>query len=172
MRFDAFPASSPQAYPKMSWKTLAFPAPRVVPFEEFPSPAAAPHHCGRCPLAIAACSIRSSLCDRSRRDSNGGRSRAYRPPKWANLPRSRCSAPTTPGSAEAVLCGAEWVWSSAGEPTDSIPASQAKPESTDRGRVSVSVAAPKTIAPSTSSVARRRRQRRFDETADFRALLR
>jgi hypothetical protein len=33
---------------------FAFPAPRVIPFEEFPSSAAVPHHCGRCLLAVAA----------------------------------------------------------------------------------------------------------------------
>jgi hypothetical protein len=28
------------------------PATRFTPFEDFPSPAAAPHHCGRCPPAV------------------------------------------------------------------------------------------------------------------------
>jgi hypothetical protein len=42
---------------------VAFPAPRVIPFEEFPSSAAVPHHCGRCPLAFAARSPRPDLPD-------------------------------------------------------------------------------------------------------------
>jgi hypothetical protein len=54
--FDAFPASGIPHHPEVDWMTLAFPASRVVPFEEFPSSAAAPHHCGRCPPAVAACS--------------------------------------------------------------------------------------------------------------------
>jgi hypothetical protein len=33
--------------------TEALPAPRIVPFEEFPSSAAVPHHCGRCPHGVA-----------------------------------------------------------------------------------------------------------------------
>lgn len=34
--------------------SFAFPATRFGPFEGFPSPTAAPHHCGRCPLVVAA----------------------------------------------------------------------------------------------------------------------
>jgi hypothetical protein len=32
--------------------TRALPATGFTPFEEFPSPAAAPHHCGRCPPVV------------------------------------------------------------------------------------------------------------------------
>jgi hypothetical protein len=35
-----------------SCKTSVFPASRIVPFEEFPSSAAVPHHCGLCPPAV------------------------------------------------------------------------------------------------------------------------
>jgi hypothetical protein len=41
-------------HPKVCWTSSPFPAPRVVPSEEFPLSAAVPHHCGRYPLAIAA----------------------------------------------------------------------------------------------------------------------
>jgi hypothetical protein len=54
MEFDAFPASGFPAHPKVAWKLVTFPAPRVIPFEEFPSSAAVPHHCGRCPPAVTA----------------------------------------------------------------------------------------------------------------------
>jgi len=59
--FDAFPALAPRSSPEgLPGEAIAFPAPRIVPFEEFPSSAAVPHHCGRCPLAFAA---RSSHLD-------------------------------------------------------------------------------------------------------------
>jgi len=35
------------------WIPLAVPATRFTPFEDFPSPAAVPHHCGRCLPAVA-----------------------------------------------------------------------------------------------------------------------
>jgi hypothetical protein len=49
---------SPSAARKQLWRPLAFPATRFTPFEEFPSLAAVPHHCGRCPPTIAfRCSV-------------------------------------------------------------------------------------------------------------------
>jgi hypothetical protein len=63
VEFDAFPASGIPAHPKVAWMVVAFPAPRVIPFEEFPSSAAAPHHCGRCLLAFTARSPRPDLPD-------------------------------------------------------------------------------------------------------------
>jgi hypothetical protein len=50
-------------HPKMAWKLVTFPAPRVIPFEEFPSSAAVPHHCGLCPLAVSARSPCPNLLD-------------------------------------------------------------------------------------------------------------
>jgi hypothetical protein len=61
--FDAFPGSGFPAHPKVSWMAFAFPAPRVIPFEEFPSSAAVPHHCGRCPLAVSTHSPRPDPLD-------------------------------------------------------------------------------------------------------------
>jgi hypothetical protein len=60
-----FPSRLP-AHPRVPCKAFAFPAPRVIPFEEFPSSAAVPHHCGLCPPAIAARSPCPDLLDRSR----------------------------------------------------------------------------------------------------------
>jgi len=60
-----FPSRLP-GHPRVSCKSFAFPAPRVIPFEEFPSSAAVPHHCGRCPPAIAARNPRPDLLDLSR----------------------------------------------------------------------------------------------------------
>jgi hypothetical protein len=60
-----FPSRIP-GHPRVSCKSFAFPAPRVIPFEEFPSSAAVPHHCGRCPLAFAARFPCLNLLDRSR----------------------------------------------------------------------------------------------------------
>jgi hypothetical protein len=51
------------------WMVVAFPASRVIPFEEFPSSAAVPHHCGRCPLDV---STRSPRPDCPTLRSSGG----------------------------------------------------------------------------------------------------
>jgi len=49
---------SPSAARKQLWRPLAFPATRFTPFEEFPSLAAVPHHCGRClPTVAFRCSV-------------------------------------------------------------------------------------------------------------------
>jgi hypothetical protein len=62
------------------------PATRFTPFEEFPSSAAVPHHCGRCLLAVA---VRRSTAEvgrsRSLHSTAFGRSRARNPLAW--LPR-------------------------------------------------------------------------------------
>jgi hypothetical protein len=55
--------------PKAPCKTVAFPAPHFIPFEEFPSSAAAPHHCGRCLPVITARPSRPNQLDRSRAHS-------------------------------------------------------------------------------------------------------
>jgi hypothetical protein len=60
-----FPSRLP-GHPRVSCKSFPFPASRVIPFEEFPSSAAVPHHCGLCPLAFAARSPCPDLLDRSR----------------------------------------------------------------------------------------------------------
>jgi hypothetical protein len=45
------PGTEPAREP--SWIPLAVPATRFTPFEDFPSSAAVPHHCGRCLHAVA-----------------------------------------------------------------------------------------------------------------------
>jgi hypothetical protein len=53
-----------------------FPAARFTPFEEFPSSAAVPHHCGRCPHDVGSCRDRenaealSSMSTRANRSSH------------------------------------------------------------------------------------------------------
>ena len=65
MEFDAFPVSASRSPEGGSGRTFTFPAPRVIPFEEFPSSTAVPHHCGRCPPDIAAHSPCPDLLDES-----------------------------------------------------------------------------------------------------------
>jgi hypothetical protein len=62
------------------------PATRFTPFEEFPSSAAVPHHCGRCLLGVTAHrSTAGSGRSRSLRSTAPGRSRSRNPRAW--LPR-------------------------------------------------------------------------------------
>jgi len=39
-------------FPSKRWVSIPFPATRLAPFEEFPSPIAVPRHRGRCPPAV------------------------------------------------------------------------------------------------------------------------
>jgi hypothetical protein len=53
--FHAHRGQKPEAVRRRSGARdpeVAFPATRFTPFEVFPSPTAAPHHCGRCLLAV------------------------------------------------------------------------------------------------------------------------
>jgi hypothetical protein len=77
--FDAFPAPGAQDHPKVPWETITFPASRLIPFEEFPSSAAVPHHCGHCPPAVAARSPRPDPLGwrRAWRLSTSGRSHRF-----------------------------------------------------------------------------------------------
>jgi hypothetical protein len=47
-----FMRPEPSATRRRHRYSLALPATRFTPSEDFPSPAAVPHHCGRCPLAV------------------------------------------------------------------------------------------------------------------------
>jgi len=57
-------------------ETALIPAARFTPFEEFPSSAAVPHHCGRCPHDVGSCRDRenaealSSMSTRANRSSH------------------------------------------------------------------------------------------------------
>ena len=56
------PDPVPSCHPKVSLATWTrFPAARFIPFKGFPSSAAVPHHCGRCPLIVGCQSPRSCL---------------------------------------------------------------------------------------------------------------
>jgi hypothetical protein len=66
---------SPSAARRRPWKPLAFPATRFTPFEEFPSSAAVPHHCGRCHLAVTTATPALFGRNRSERRPFPGRSR-------------------------------------------------------------------------------------------------
>jgi len=100
--FDAFPAGLPGASPGgRPGEAFAFPAPRIVPFEEFPSSAAVPHHCGRCPLDVSA---RSPRPDCSMWWSSGGScafGRSFRFPSLAPA-RAGAVAGAAPPAAEAL----------------------------------------------------------------------
>jgi len=55
MKFATFlglATHNPQPKPTISGKHPPFPAARFTPLEEFPSPVAVPHHCGRCPPVV------------------------------------------------------------------------------------------------------------------------
>jgi hypothetical protein len=68
-----------------------FPATRFIPLDEFPSSAAAPHHCGRCPLVVTTC---STPCSRALR-----RVRFARPATTTSRDRRSRTAPTEAGVA-------------------------------------------------------------------------
>ena len=69
-----------------------FPATRFTPFEEFPSSAAVPHHCGRCLRAVTVHRpIVGMGRSRSPRSPASDRGRARNPPTW--LPRETALAP-------------------------------------------------------------------------------
>jgi hypothetical protein len=59
MGFTAFPpfANPDTGRIQRLAPSKGIPAARFIPFDEFPSSAAVPHHCGRCPPAITACSV-------------------------------------------------------------------------------------------------------------------
>jgi len=89
---SAFPEPRPERTPHASVKCSdpslvlsgGIPATRFVPLDEFPSSAAVPHHCGRCPLAVATCSA-----PRPTRSEERASCDPPRPPAEAG---SRCAA--------------------------------------------------------------------------------
>jgi len=52
LRFWMAPPKVCRPKPTPNGEQTPFPATRFTPLEEFPSPVAVPHHCGRCPLAV------------------------------------------------------------------------------------------------------------------------
>jgi hypothetical protein len=106
--FDAFHAWSRHRHPKVVLASPALPASRVVPFEEFPSSAAVPHHCDRCPLAVAACSDEVRACRSGpSRYRGGGRSllasrSAPSTCHWVHRPLRRHPLPDAAVSAAPV----------------------------------------------------------------------
>lgn len=53
MRFAVFPSRAARCTRRWPCAARVFPTTRLIPFEEFPSPAAVPRHRGRCPLVVA-----------------------------------------------------------------------------------------------------------------------
>jgi len=52
LRFQVLPPPSASRSQRLMGDGPLFPHARFTPFEEFPSPVAVPHHCGRCLLAV------------------------------------------------------------------------------------------------------------------------
>jgi hypothetical protein len=53
MRFAVFPSRAARCTRRWPCAARVFPTTRLIPFEEFPSPAAVPRHRGRCPLVVS-----------------------------------------------------------------------------------------------------------------------
>jgi len=91
MRFAAFPSLAASTTRRWPCACSRLPRDALTPFEEFPSPAAAPRHRGRCPLAVST---------RSARRFALARASALSPLSWglcASLPgRTRLGVPHAP----------------------------------------------------------------------------
>lgn len=88
------PDPVPSFHPEVSLATWTrFLAARFIPFKGFPSSAAVPHHCGRCPLIVGCQSPRSCL------DAAFSEERTAR--RELSCDRSRCSG---------VTCSEEWAF--------------------------------------------------------------
>jgi len=59
LRFQVLPPPSVSRSQRLMGDGPLFPLARFTPFEEFPSPVAVPHHCGRCLLAVMSLANRS-----------------------------------------------------------------------------------------------------------------
>jgi hypothetical protein len=85
--FRSFPAPSRPKTPRV---LEVFPVTRFTPFEDFPSPAAVPHHCGRCPPAVTV--LPDSSSDRSQRSCRPPPAEAGGVHPYSH-PRARLSCP-------------------------------------------------------------------------------
>jgi hypothetical protein len=109
------PALRPSGEPDLR-TTGPFPATRFIPLEEFPSTAAAPHHCGRCLLAVTTRSTRSNkpsvvCCDT---EVPSRASSKLETPTWqARWPRSLTTAEAAARGTQPA--GATEVTSTAGQ---------------------------------------------------------